>query len=108
MDVEYQRSERFILWGLAVVGFLGINGAVLYALLRPDVLQQALRNPLSLAFMVEAVLIMGALAYLLTKWQVNRLHWGWFVVLSLLGSMAFALPVVLLWPRREVASHPGT
>lgn len=105
MDIEYHRSERLFLWGLAVVGFLGVNGAFLYGLLRPAVLEQALGNPLALAFMVEAMLLMGALAYLLTKWRVSRLHWGWFILLSLLGSMAFALPIVLLWPRERATSH---
>lgn len=108
MNIEYKRSERLALWALAVIGFLGINGAFFYGLLRPDILQQALSNPLSLAFMAEAMLLMGVLAYLLARWQVSRLHWVWFVLLSLLGSMAFALPVVLLWPRRKPASDPGT
>ncbi len=58
----------------------------------------ALENPVSAAFIIEAFLLMGALSYLLTKWRVARLHWGWFIVLSLLGSMGFALPLVLLWP----------
>lgn len=100
MHIEYGRTERLSLWILALVGFVFVNGAFLYALLRPDVLQAAMANPLALAFMAEALLLMGALAYLLTKWRVSRLGWGWFVVLSLLGSMAFALPVVLLWPKR--------
>lgn len=108
MDIQYRRSERVFLWSLATIGFLGVNGAFFYGLFRPAVLQQALSNPLALAFMVEAMLLMGALAYLLTKWQVNRLHWVWFVLLSLLGSMAFALPVVLLWPRRPADSRPGS
>ena len=108
MDIEYRPSERLMLWGLAVAGFLGVNGAFLYGLLQPDVLQQALNNPVALAFMVEAMLLMGALAYLLTRWQVTRLHWVWFVVLSMLGSMAFALPVVLLWPRAKATGHSVT
>lgn len=101
MEIEYNRSERILLWSLAVVGFIVVNGAFLYGLIRPGVLQEALSNPVSMAFMIEAMLLMGALAYLLTKWHVGRLPWGWFVLLSLLGSMAFALPIVLLWPRRE-------
>jgi hypothetical protein len=99
MDIEYGRTERLSLWILALVGFVFVNGAFLYGLLRPEALEEALANPLALAFIAEALLLMGALAYLLTKWRVSRLGWGWFVVLSLLGSMAFALPVVLLWPK---------
>ena len=77
-------------------------------LLQPGVLQEAFSNPVALAFMVEAMLLMGAFAYLLTRWKVNRLHWAWFILLSMLGSMAFALPVVLLWPRGQATTNPGT
>ena len=98
MRVEYHRTERILLWGLAVLGFVGVNGAFLYGLLQPGVFAEALANPIALAFMFEAMLLLGAFAYLLTKWQVGRLSWVWFVALSMLGSMAFALPIVLLWP----------
>ena len=106
MNVEYERSERLALWSLAVIGFVVVNGAFLYGLLQPSVLREAMANPVAMAFMVEAMLLMGAFAYLLTKWQVSQLSWVWFVVLSLLGSMAFALPIVLLWPRKAGRSHP--
>ncbi len=58
-------------------------------------------NPLAAAFMVEAMVLVGVFAYLFQRWGVSRLGWGWFVFLSLLGSMAFAIPVVLLFPRRD-------
>jgi len=32
---------------------------------------------------------------------VSSVHWMWFVVLSLAGGLAFAVPVVLLWTDRE-------
>lgn len=41
------------------------------------------------------------LAYLLARWKVSRLTWPWFVVLAVLGSMAFALPAAVLWPGRR-------
>ena len=107
MHIEYRRSERIFLWSLAVVGFVLVNGAFVYGILRPGVLQEALANPIALAFMAEAMLLMGAFAYLLVRWQVSRLSWVWFVVLSMLGSMAFALPVVLLWPGREAPQRGG-
>ncbi|MEO8683116.1 MAG: hypothetical protein ABI665_28985 [Vicinamibacterales bacterium] len=100
--VEYGTQERFWLWTLAVVGAVGLNTAFMYGLLvRPELLDQAMQNPVSLAFIIESLLLMGAFAYLLRKWGVSRLHWGWFVGLSLLGSMALALPVVLLSKRRS-------
>lgn len=98
---EYSPGERRVLTLVAVLGLVGVNGAFLYGLSRPEVLADALANPVALAFVGEAFLLMAVLAYLLGKWGVARLGWVWFVILSLVGSMAFALPVVLLWPRGE-------
>ena len=101
IEVTYNAHERFWLWVLGIFGLVGINGAFGYGLLHPDVLEAALRNPVAAAFMVEALVLVGVFAYLLGKWGVSRLKWGWFVFLSLLGSLAFAIPVVLLFPRRS-------
>lgn len=100
---SYSRRERLWLWLLATVGVCGINGAFLVGLATPGALPEALSNPVSLAFIVEAFLMVGLLAYLLGKWGVARLGWPWLVGLSLLGGLAFALPVVILWrrPRKE-------
>lgn len=105
MEIHYGRLETSLLWTLALVGFALVNGTFIYGLLRPEVLREALANPVALAFMCEALLLVGVLAFLLAKWGVSRLSWGWFVILSLLGSMAFALPVVLLWPKRAGPSR---
>jgi len=103
-EIEYSDRERFWLWCLSVFGFSAVNVAFLYGtFFQPDALANALTNPIALAFIVEGLVLMGVLAYLLSKWRVARLHWGWFVGLSLLGSMAFALPIVLLWSRRVQA-----
>jgi hypothetical protein len=100
--MNYTRKERLILWTLSAAGFLGLNTAFIYSLLfQPEAMVTAMQNPISLTFIIESFFLMGALAWLLTKWKVTRLHWGWFIALSLLGSMAFALPVVLLWPNRK-------
>ena len=73
------------------------------AFARPDVLWAAMSNPVSAAFIVEALVMTGVLAYLLTRWRASRVHWAWFVVLALVGGLAFALPVVLLWSERRPA-----
>ena len=106
-QTEYSPTERFWLAVLAVFGFVAVNGAFFYGLIaQPGSLKAALTNPISLAFLVEALLMLAALAYLLGKWGVTRLSWAWFLFLSLVGSMAFALPVVLLWRGRR--SPPPT
>lgn len=100
--VTYSAGERFWLVLLAAVGFAGLNGAFAYAVIfRRETIDATLANPLATAFVLEALLLAGALGYLLKKWGVSRLHWAWFLVLSLVGSIAFALPVALLWPVRE-------
>lgn len=100
--VEYTRRERIWLVALAAFGFLAVNGAFAYGMLfQPDAMAEALANPLAAAFIVEALVLTGVFAYLFERWGVSRLGWKWFVGLSLLGSMAFALPIVLLFPRRD-------
>jgi hypothetical protein len=93
-------GERTFLAIVAAFGLVVVNGAFLYSLAaRPDALESALRNPLAAAFIVEALVLVGVLAWLLRRNGWSRLSWGWFVVLSLLGSLAFALPVAILWGR---------
>ena len=100
--IEYSSKERFWLAMLGLFGFVVVNGAFFYVLLfQQQALFAALLNPLALAFMVEAMALVVVFAYLFERWGVSRLGWGWFVFLSLLGSMAFAIPVVLLFPRPQ-------
>jgi hypothetical protein len=35
-------------------------------------------------------------------YSVTQLSWGWFVVLSLVSSLAFSLPIALLWSGKNV------
>ncbi len=104
----YTKTERFWLAALGVFGFIVVNGAFVYGMLfQPDALTAAWTNPIAAAFMVEAMVLVGVFAYLFERWGVSRLGWGWFVFLSLLGSMAFAIPVVLLFPRRDRSEPPN-
>lgn len=100
--IEYSRRERASLWAVAIAGGVGLNGFFFYGVLVDRaMLAGVMANALALAFIAEALLMTGVLAYLLGKWQVTRLSRSWFVVLALAGSLAFALPVAILW-RTEV------
>ena len=106
--IDYTLTERFWLAALGVFCFLAVNGVFAQGLLfQPDALTATLTNPLAAAFIVEALVLVGVFAYLFERWGVSRLGWGWFVFLSLLGSMAFAVPVVLLFPRRDGGEPPS-
>jgi hypothetical protein len=97
MQAGYTPSERRWLIALAVLTFVGVNGAFLYGVaVDPGALGAAMRNPVSAAFMVEAFLMVIVLAWLLVRWGVSGISRTWFVVLSILGGVAFALPVALL------------
>jgi len=111
-EIEYSRGEKISLIALGVIGGVVLNTAfIYYAVFHWDLMVQAMTNPVSAAFMVESFMLMGFFAYLLRKWGVSRLGWGWFVVLSILGTMAFALPITLLWPKKkqgQTPMEPGT
>lgn len=96
-EMRFSRRERLWLWAVALVGLLGVNGAFLYGFIfRPALVDAAMANPVSAAFMAEAMILVALLAYLFARWGVSRIRWPWFVVLSLLGSLLFAIPVALL------------
>jgi hypothetical protein len=100
-EIEYTPKERFWLIALGAFGFLVLNTVFGYALVfQPESLVAAFTNPVALVFIVEAFLLLGVFSYLMRKWGVLQLRWGWFVFLALLGSMIFALPIVLLYPKR--------
>jgi hypothetical protein len=99
-DLKYTARERFWLLLVAALVATVANGAFLYGMLfRTDALADALSNPVAAPFIIEAFVMVGLLAYLFGKWGVSRLSWGWFVALSLLGGVAFAVPVAIVWGR---------
>lgn len=93
--------ERWSLTAVAVVGFLFLNGAFLYGMIaQPAAISAAMRNPVALAFMGEAMILVALIAYVLHRERVTRLGSAAFVALSLIGGLAFSIPVALLMPRR--------
>ena len=104
------RPYRPVLYVLAVLGLFGINGVFLYnALLRPDVMAAATENPISLVFQIEAFLMVGFVAWLIALYGFKKPGWLAFVVLSIVGSLAFSVPAFLLMHLRdhEVPSGKG-
>lgn len=102
MSRKWTPAERAGLIALALFGFGIVNGAFVYGLLyQPNAMAEAMQNPIAAAFMVEAGVLVGVFAWLFERWRLSRLSWPWFVGLSLIGSMAFAVPVLLLFPRTE-------
>lgn len=93
--------QEGLLLGLAVFGLVVPNGVfVYYALMSPDVVIAALKNPIAAVFIAEAFLLLGLGAWLIRRARITFLGWKSFVVISLLGSLAFSVPLFLLLASR--------
>jgi hypothetical protein len=83
-----------ILLLIALFGLVVPNGLFLYWLLYEyDGLASVAQNKLGLAFMIDAFLALGLLAYYFAREPIGRVKWYWFIVLSLLGGLGFSLPL---------------
>ena len=100
--------QRLVLTIVAVFGFAGPNGVFLYYLLvRSSELVRALTHPAALAFVFDSFVAMVLLAAFIAKRSFGRYGWPSFVALSLLGGLAFSIPVfVLLNQRRDAPPAP--
>ncbi len=106
--IELTSRERRVLWCICLLGLLGPNGVFVYSMLfRREDLTGALSNPVAAAFIFEAFVVMGLLAWLARRFRAGALTWVVFVLLSLLGGLAFSIPAFLLWrSRRNSDSMP--
>ncbi len=83
-----------ILLIIALFGLVVPNGFFLYWLLYEyDGLANVAQNKLALAFIIDAFLAMGLLAYAFARKPLGRVKWYWFIVLSILGGLGFSLPL---------------
>lgn len=88
------RSQGNVLLMVAILALAGPNALYLYyAITQPELNQAALSNPIALAFMIEAMMLLG-----LFLWYVylNTRSWArvsLYLVLAFLGSLAFSLPM---------------
>ena len=89
-----------ILLIIALFGLVVPNGLFLYWLLYEyDGLANVAQNKLAIAFILDAFLAMGLLAYSFARKPIGRVKWYWFIVLSILGGLGFSLP--LYWWLNE-------
>ena len=102
------RRSRYVLMGVAIVGLFGLNGVfVYYALFQPEVLAAAMRNPVSLVFMLEAFLMVALAAWGIRLVGIERPGWLGFIVLSFAGGLAFSVPAFLLLHLRRDGGAAG-
>lgn len=107
------RSQRNLLLGFAVAGFVVPNGIFLYYLVADfSVVSAAHTNPVAAAFIGEAIFLMALFAWLLKRALPHSRHWLGFLAASIIGSLAFSVPLfVVLLARHTTLSridpHPS-
>jgi hypothetical protein len=98
--------QKIILWCAAAIGLFGINGLFLYSMaVRPWEMKDIQTNWYALAFMLEAFLLLPLFCYLIAIAKFKSPGWKTFLILSLLGSLAFSIPFsILMWNRNAQKS----
>lgn len=88
--------SRLVLLLVAIVAAAGPNGLYLYfAITQPELNELAARNPIALAFMIEAMMLLGLFLWYVYSRTRSWLQVGIYFVLTFAGSLAFSLPLFL-------------
>lgn len=95
-SVRVSAGQRRVLFAVAGLAFLGPNGMYLYfAMTQPGLNWEALSNPISLAFMIEAMMLLGLFLWYVFLTTRSWAKVGLYLALAFLGSLAFSLPYFL-------------
>jgi len=91
---------------LAVVGVLAPGGLFVYWVLNDySSLSAALSDRMALSFLVDLLMSTFVLAYLFARKPLGPVKWPWFLALSLLGTLAFSIPL-FIWLNWRGAPAP--
>lgn len=86
------KTQRLLL-AVAIFGLLVPNNLFLYAWFHTPAGGGMLQNPLATAFMLDAFVSMGLLAYFFSTRPIGPVKWYWFIALSIFGGLAFGIPM---------------
>ena len=87
----------------ALVGMLVPGGLFLYWLAHDySSWSAALSDRMAVAFFVDLLMSTFLLAYLFARKPLGPVKWPWFVALSLVGTLAFAIPLFIWLNWRSV------
>ena len=87
---------------IALFGLFVPNGLFIYWLFTEfSSLNDVLTNRLALAFIIDAFMVLGLLAYWFAKNPIGKIRWPWFVLFSLIGGLGFGLPFYYWLNKRQ-------
>lgn len=96
-----------VLLMIALVGFVVPNSFILYWLFYEfDGIGGIWDNRLALGFIIDIFLTMVMLGYYFARKPIGEVKWVWFVLLSLIGGLAFSLPFYFWLNRRTASPRP--
>ena len=81
------------------------GGLFLYWIANHMSLRAMLSDTLAVAFFIDLVMSMLFLSYLFARKPVGRVKWPWLVVATLLGTLAFGVPL-FLWLNWRLLPRP--
>jgi hypothetical protein len=85
--------NKTVLFLFSATGLLVVNNLFLYWWFFEFDLNLFLSNTIGVALFIEAFLLMLLLAYYFKHYPIGKYKWYWLIILSLLGSLLFALPL---------------
>ena len=100
--MNFTEKQRYILWDAAAIGIFWINSLFLFAtFFRTKQVSQAYNNLYTMTFIIEAFVLLLLLCFLISIAKLQSPGWKGFLILLLLGSLAFSIPFCLLrWSRK--------
>lgn len=102
----FTRTQEKVLIVLALFGFMIPNGIFLYyAIAEPKLFFAAHTNPVAAVFILEALLLMVMFAWLIDRWNFRSPGWVVFILMSMVGSMAFSVPAFLYVTSRKARAN---
>jgi len=92
---------------LSVIGLLVPGGLFLFWLLHDySSLSAALSDRMAIAFFLDLLMSALLLSYFFARKPLGPVKWPWFLALSLLGTLAFSIPL-FVWLNWRRAPAPG-
>ncbi len=103
MNIDKLRPLKPSLLILALFGFFAVNCSFLYfAFIDTETYMAAMKNGMALLFISEAFLLMFFFAFLIAKLGWKKPGWIFFIGMSLIGSLAFSIPLqIYLYLKTE-------
>lgn len=93
---DFSPVTRTVLLLIAIVAALGPNGLYIYSSIQdPELNQKALANPVALAFMMEAMVLLAIFLWFVFQRTRSVIQVIVYLVLTFVGSLAFSFPFFL-------------